>query len=205
MIITHADELIGRQEVQKLLEGAKTQFNVVIDELIPSVMSLGDVQKVLQNLLRESVGISDFGTILETLADYGTMTKDIEILTEYVRHALSRTIVNRYMTSEGKLYVITLSSRLEDRIQSHIQKSLMGSFPALDPDQSSQLIADIQSQVEQGMMITEKVVVLTSPKIRTALRNLIAGALPKLGVLSLGEIHNRVELEAIGMVDVHDY
>ncbi|MDK9710569.1 flagellar biosynthesis protein FlhA [Acidaminobacter sp.] len=203
-IMMHADELIGRQEVQKLLEDVKEQYSVVIDELIPGIMSLGEVQKILQNLVREGVAINDLGTILETLADYGTMSKDIEVLTEYVRHTLSRSIVSRWLSSDGKLHVITLSGRLEDLIYAHIQKSLQGSFPALDPEMASQLIADIQVQAEIGTLTTDQVVVLAAPRIRAALKNLISGSLPKLAVLSLGEIHHRVDLISVGMVDIHD-
>ena len=204
-VMTHADELIGRQEVQKLLEEVRTQYSVVIDELIPAVMTLGEVQKVLQSLLREGVAINDLGTVLETLADYGSMTKDTEVLTEYVRHGLSRAIVGKWLASDGKLHVITLSQRLEDLIHSHIQKSLQGSFPALAPEASNQLIADLQTQLELGSLSADQVVVLTSPRIRAALKNLISGSLPKVPVLSLGEIHHRVELVAVGMVDQHDY
>lgn len=204
-ILSHADELIGRQEVQKLLEEVREQYSVVIDELIPAVMSLGEVQKVLQSLLREGVAINDLGTIFETLADYGTMTKDTEVLTEYVRHGLSRSIVSRWLASDGKLHVITLSPKLEELIHSHLQKSLQGSFPALDPKVSAQLIADLQVQLELGSMSADQVVILTSPRIRAALKNLISGSLPKVPVLSLGEIHHRVELSAIGMVDTHDH
>lgn len=204
-ILAHADELIGRQEVQKLLEEVREQYSVVIDELIPGIMTMGEVQKILQNLLREGVAINDLGTVLETLADYGTMTKDVEVLTEYVRHGLSRAIVGKWQASDGKLHVITISQRLEDLIHSHIQKSLQGSFPALSPDISSQLISDLQTQLEIGSLSADQVVILTSPRIRAALKNLISGSLPKVPVLSLGEIHHRVELAAVGMVDHRDY
>ncbi|SCZ77768.1 flagellar biosynthesis protein FlhA [Acidaminobacter hydrogenoformans] len=204
-VMTHADELIGRQEVQKLLEEVREQYSVVIDELIPAVMTLGEVQKVLQSLLREGVAINDLGTVLETLADYGSMTKDTEVLTEYVRHGQSRAIVGKWLASDGKLHVITLSQRLEDLIHSHIQKSLQGSFPALAPEVSNQLIGDLQAQLELGSLSADQVVILTSPRIRAALKNLISGSLPKVPVLSLGEIHHRVELVAVGMVDQHDY
>lgn len=204
-ILAHADELIGRQEVQKLLEEVREQYSVVIDELIPGIMTMGEVQKILQNLLKEGVAINDLGTVLETLADYGTMTKDVEVLTEYVRHGLSRAIVAKCQASDGKLHVITISHRLEDLIHSHIQKSLQGSFPALSPDISSQLISDLQTQLEIGSLSADQVVILTSPRIRAALKNLISGSLPKVPVLSLGEIHHRVELAAVGMVDQHDY
>ena len=205
IITGHADELIGRQEVQKILDGAKESYSVVIEELIPGILSLGEVQKVLQGLLREGVSIADIGTILETLADYGPLSKDTEILTEYVRHALSRTIAGQYRNSNGKLCVITLSSALEDRIAGSIQKSLQGSFPAIDPDLTSRILHSLNEQLEMSSLVCEQAVVLAAPKIRAAFRNLIASAFPKVGVLSINEVPGNMDLEAVGMVDADDY
>src|SRR5699024_1421783 len=113
VINSHSDELLGRQEVKKLLEGLKENYNVVIDELIPDILRLGEVQKVLQNLLKENIPINDLVTILETLADYGNTIKDTETLTEYVRQELKRTIVKDYVDPEGTLTVVTVSPNLD--------------------------------------------------------------------------------------------
>ncbi len=202
VITTHADELLGRQEVQKILDDIREDYSVVIEELIPNILNLGEVQKVLQNLLREDVPVVDMGTILETLADYGPLTKDIEVLTEYVRHSLSRAIAGRYLTPDGKLCVLTISSALEEMVAGHIQKSLQGSYPALDPENTSRILSETGQQLERAAMVCDSTVILTAPKIRAALRNLIAGTFPRTGVLSLNEIPQHVDIESVGMVDM---
>ena len=127
IIHAHAPELLGRQEVQKLLEGIKANNNVVIDELIPDIMRLGEVEKVLQNLLEENVPINDLATILETLADYGTVTKDTEVLTEYVRQGLRRTIANKYADENDRINVVTIHPKVEEMVSQSIQKTATGS------------------------------------------------------------------------------
>lgn len=131
IIHAHAPELLGRQEVQKLLEGIKANNNVVIDELIPDIMRLGEVEKVLQNLLEENVPINDLATILETLADYGTVTKDTEVLTEYVRQGLRRTIANKYADENDRINVVTIHPKVEEMVSQSIQKTATGSYPVM--------------------------------------------------------------------------
>lgn len=134
IIKSNSADLLGRQEVKELLECIKEKYNVVIDELIPDILSLGEVQKVLQNLLRENVPIYDLVTILEVLADNGVVTKDIEVLTEYVRHALKRTITKRYLDAEGRLMVITIHPDLEELIGNNLRKTMSGSISVLEPN-----------------------------------------------------------------------
>ncbi|EXJ22399.1 Flagellar biosynthesis protein FlhA [Alkalibacterium sp. AK22] len=200
----NADELLGRQEVKELLEGLKEQYNVVIDELIPDILQLGDVQKVLQRLLKEAVPITDLVTILETLADYGHATKDHETLTEYVRQALKRTIVKEHMDNQGTLNVITVHPDVEDRLASSIQKSTQGSIPVLQPQEVNQLFDSINQQssmlTAQGMPF----ILLTSPKIRPAMRNLLSFNFPELSVLSLNEIPNECPIESAGMISMNN-
>lgn len=194
-------ELMGRQEVKQLLESIKEKYNVVVDELIPDVMSLGEVQKVLQNLLREEVPINDLVTILEVLADQGTLTKDTELLTEHVRHGLQRTIVNRYLNEEGVLNVITIHPGLEEIIGRNIQKTISGSIPILEPTTITKIFDGVK-QIEDNLIATGvQALILTSPKIRVAFRNLISFNFPNLKVLSLNDVPNDVEIEALGMVD----
>ena len=131
IIHAHAPELLGRQEVQKLLEGIKANNNVVIGELIPDIMRLGEVEKVLQNLLEENVPINDLATILETLADYGTVTKDTEVLTEYVRQGLRRTIANKYADENDRINVVTIHPKVEEMVSQSIQKTATGSYPVM--------------------------------------------------------------------------
>ncbi len=202
IIYEHAAELLGRQEVQKLLEGIKDQYNVVIDELIPEVMRLGEVQKVLQNLLDEQIPINDLATILETLADYGLVTKDTEMLTEYVRQALKRTITTKYMDEQQQLKVVVIHPKLEDMITQSIQKTATGSYPVLKPDTVNRLL-DALGQVHQEL-VSQGVphVVLASPKIRLAFRKLISFNFPDIAVLSLNEVPNEIMIESVGSVEI---
>ncbi|MCC5895785.1 MAG: flagellar biosynthesis protein FlhA [Alkalibacterium sp.] len=199
----NADELLGRQEVKELLEGLKEHYNVVIEELIPDILQLGDVQKVLQRLLKEAVPITDLVTILETLADYGNTTKDHETLTEYVRQALKRSIVKDHLDDQGTLHVITVHPDAEERLSSSVQKSTQGSIPVLQPQEVNQLFDSLNQQ--SGLLSAQGIpfVLLTSPKIRPAMRNLLSFNFPELTVLSLNEIPNECGIESAGLVNMN--
>lgn len=200
-IYKHSYELLGRQEVKQLLEGLKETHNVVIDELIPDILRLGEVQKVLQNLLKEQIPITDLVTILETLADYGTTVKDAELLTEYVRQALKRTIVKAHLDDEQVLHVVTVHPNTEELLTRNIQKSSAGSIPILQGDIVTRLfdnIKKIHSPLDaQGIPH----VLLVSPKNRPALKNLLTYNFPEIAVLSLNEVPNEISIESAGMVD----
>ena len=202
VINQNAYELLGRQEVKELLEGIKDKYNVVIDELIPDVLRLGEVQKVLQNLLKEGIPINDLVTILETLADYGNVTKDTEMLTEYVRQALSRTITSQFLDAEGKLTVITVSPNLDEMIGQSIQKSSNGSVPVLQSNVITEIFNSINAQHNQLVSLGVPHVILTSPKIRPAMKNLISFNFPDIAVLSLNEIPNDIDIETGGMIEI---
>lgn len=202
IIYEHAPELLGRQEVQKLLEGIKEQYNVVIDELIPEILRLGEVQKVLQNLLEEQIPINDLATILETLADYGLVTKDTEMLTEYVRQSLKRTIATKYMDESQQLKVIVIHPKVEELIAQSIQKTATGSYPVLKPDTVNLLLESLGQIHQQLMAEGISHVILASPKIRLALRKLIAFNFPDIAVLSLNEVPNEMMIESVGSVEI---
>lgn len=210
VLITHLKEvinqnihdLLGRQEVKELLEGIKDQYNVVIDELIPDVLRLGEVQKVLQNLLAENIPINDLVTILETLADYGNITKDEETLTEYVRQSLRRTIVKDYINEEGQLIVLTVHPNLDEMIGQSIQKSSNGSVPVLQSQVITEIFNSINTQHDQLQAQGIPHVILTSPKIRVAMKNLISFNFPDIAVLSLNEVPNEVDLETGGVIEI---
>lgn len=212
VLITHLKEvikqnshkLLGRQEVKELFEGIKDKYNVVIDELIPDILRLGEVQKVLQNLLKEGVPINDLVTILETLADYGNITKDSEMLTEYVRQSLNRTIVKPFLTDDDVINVITVHPNIEEMIEQSIQKSSNGSVPVLQSQVITKIFDSIHTQhtmlQAQGILH----VILTAPKNRPAMRNLISFNFPDIAVLSLNEVPNDVGLETVGMIELAD-
>ncbi|HIY57254.1 MAG TPA: flagellar biosynthesis protein FlhA [Candidatus Tetragenococcus pullicola] len=202
IIYDHASELLGRQEVKKLLEGIKEQYNVVIDELIPEIMRLGEVQKVLQNLLDEQIPINDLATILETLADYGMITKDTETLTEYVRQSLRRTIAAKYEDEKQTIHVIVIHPKVEDMIMQGIQKTATGSFPVLKPDTVQQILENLGKIHQELTLKNVPHVILASPKIRLVFKKLITFNFPDLAVLSLNEIPNEVIIETVGNVEV---
>ncbi|MCG8482262.1 MAG: flagellar biosynthesis protein FlhA [Clostridia bacterium] len=200
---TNGYELLGRQEVKKLVDMMGENYSAVVEELIPDILSLGEVQKVLQNLLRERVPIKDLLTILETLADYGSGVKDTEVLTEYVRNKMGRTIVSEYVRGDNKLEIITVNPQLEQYINDNIQKSIQGSFPAIDPTITTKILEKIDAILQSGQGM--KPVIITSPRIRVAFKKLIEMAFPQLAVLSLNEIPNSIDFEGIGMVSVDDH
>lgn len=200
---TNGYELLGRQEVKKLIDMMGESYSAVVEELIPELLSLGEVQKVLQNLLRERVPIKDLLTILETLADYATSTKDTEVLTEYVRNKMGRTIVAQYVTLDNKLEIITINPQLEQYINDNIQKSIQGSFPAIDPTITTKILEKIDTIIQSGQAM--RPIIITSPRIRVAFKKLIEMAFPQLAVLSLNEIPNSIDFEGIGMVSVDDH
>ena len=202
IIYAHAPELLGRQEVKKLLEGIKEQYNVVIDELIPDILRLGEVQKVLQNLLDEQIPINDLATILETLADYGVVTKDVEVLTEYVRQALKRTIAAKYANENHELQVAVIQPKLEEIIAQSIQKTATGSYPVLKPDTVTKLLDSISGIQHAAIAQNINFVILASPKIRLAFKKMIVFNFPDIAVLSLNEIPNEIAIETVGSIDI---
>lgn len=199
-IMGHSHELLGRQEVKELLDLIKDDYNVVIDELIPDVLTLGEVQKVLQNLLKEKVPIYDLVTILEVLADYGPTTQDPEVLTEYVRHALGRTISNKCLDYRGVLSVITIDPRVEEVIGENIKKTMSGTIPILQPEIVTGIFDSLNNNLNEALGQGIEPAVLASPKIRMAFRNLTYNNFPQVPVLSLNEVPNDIEIEAIGKI-----
>lgn len=212
VLVTHLDEIIkrfsnellGRQEVKMLLDMIRETNNAVVEELVPEYMTIGDIQKVLQNLLCENVPIRDLVSILETLADYAINTKDIELLTEYVRYRLGRTITKKYIKGHNILEVITIHPDVEQTIYKSIQKSFQGSFPALNPDYSTKILSSIDEILMKNNSRSGYSIVLTSPRIRAPLRKLLEMTFPDLPVLSLNEIPNSLEIEGLGMVKIDE-
>ncbi|WP_375293612.1 flagellar biosynthesis protein FlhA [Clostridium estertheticum] len=199
-IKSHAYELLGRQETKLLIDSVKEKYNTVVEELIPDLMTIGEVQKVLQSLLKEKVAIKDMVTILESLADNARITKDIEVLTEYVRFALGRSICNGLIDENGIMTIMTLSPEVENIVSNNIQKSLQGSFPAVDPETTGKILNSIKENISTIYFHNNQPVILVSPKIRPAFRRLIEMVFPTLAVLSLNEIPNEVEIKTEGVV-----
>lgn len=198
----HSFELLGRQEVKLIIDSVKERYSAVVEELIPDLMTIGEVQKILQNLLREKVSIKDMVTILESLADNSRNTKDIELLTEYVRFALGRSICNQFIDENRSITVATLDPRVEDIIGNNLQKSIQGTFPAVDPDTTGQILNSIRYVLDTVYFNENQPVILVSPKIRPAFRRLIEMVYPNVAVISLNEIPNDVEIRTEGVVTI---
>nr|WP_218652843.1 flagellar biosynthesis protein FlhA [Paenibacillus sp. 79R4] len=202
LIKGHAHELLGRQETKALIDNLKENYAVLVDELIPSVLSIGDIQKVLAKLLREKISIRDLVTIFETLADYGTYTKDPEILTEYVRQALSRQITQQYSQQGETMRVITVGPSLEKKIAESVQQSEHGSYLAMDPTSSQTLFQKLSEQVNRLIQSGQQPIVLTSPTIRMYLRQIIERSMQDIPVLSYSELEPNVEIQSVGVVNL---
>ncbi len=202
LIKRHAHELIGRQETKALVENVREQYPALVEELIPSILSLGEVQKVLVKLLREKVSVRDLVTIFETLADHGNYTKDPDILTEYVRQALSRQITNQFSTGSDTLKVITVGPSLEKKIAESVQQSEQGSYLALDPVATQQIYAKLNEQVHRQIQSGQQPIVLASPTIRMYLRQLVERTMQDIPVLSYSELEPSVEVQSIGVVNL---
>jgi flagellar biosynthesis protein FlhA len=197
----HIHELVSREEVQKLLDRFAQDYPKVVEELVPNQLSLGGVQKVMQNLLREQISIRDLLTILETLADYAPMTKDSLVLTEYVRQSLSRSITKKWQSDLGEIPGIMLSFELEENLVKALQHTEHGSYLSLEPQQSQHLMAEITRAVEQFALTQYQTpILITSPVLRPHLKRLTEPFLPHLVVLSQSDIVSNVPIKNLGVV-----
>jgi flagellar biosynthesis protein FlhA len=185
-----------------LLDTTAKSYPKLVEELVPNLMSLGGVMRVLQNLLREEVSIRDMRTILETLADHAPRTQDEDLLTEYVRQALSRQISNRAAGENGLLPVITLDTELEERIQRSVQYSGQGSYLALEPQTAERLLSSLSEQIKQSGSGTHPVL-LCAPNIRPHVKRLTEQYLPQLPVLSYNEITPQLQIQSLGTVQIN--
>ncbi|WP_243643870.1 flagellar biosynthesis protein FlhA [Paenibacillus pinisoli] len=202
IIKRHAHELIGRQEAKMLVENVKESYPALIDELIPSILTVGDVQKVLAKLLKEKISIRDLVTIFETLADHGHYTKDPDILTEYVRQALSRQITQQFSPGGDTLRVITVGPQLEKKIAESVQQTDQGSYIALDPISTQQIYQKLNEHVSRQIQSGQQPIVLASPTIRMYLRQIIERTMQEVPVLSYSELEPNIEIQSVGVVNL---
>ncbi len=200
---SHADELLGRQDTQKLLDHLERTHPKVVEELVPNLLTLGGMQKVLQNLLREQVSIRDILTITETLADYAPMSTDPDILTEYVRQKLARSIISTMTDEDGKISVLTLATQVEDLIRESIQKTEQGSFLTLEPNLGRTIIESIQQEAERIHEEGYQTILICSPLIRRHLRQLIERFLPQAKVISHNEITAQTKIASLGTIQLN--
>ena len=202
LIQARAHELLGRQEVSSLIENIKKTSPVVVEELIPNLLTMGDIQMVLRNLLRERISIRNLETILETLTDYARRTKDAVILTEYVRQSMARLISQEYMDEKEQIMAITLDPRLEQKISESLKESDAGTYVALDPMTVQKIVAATTAETKRMVNDGRQPIVVCSPRVRPYFRQLVQNSLPALVVLSFGEIAPEARLHAERMVSI---
>ena len=196
----HSHELVGRQELQQLLDSIATTLPKVVEELVPSLLSLGTVLRVVKNLLKENVSIRDLRSILETLADYGGMTKDPEMLTEFVRQSLGRYIVEQYKREDDTLCVLTMDRDVEETIADAVQLSEQGSYLAIEPGAAQRILATIRRNAEQFDSTGALPVLMASPTIRRHVKKLTERFMPNLAVISHNEIPPNIKIQSLGVV-----
>jgi flagellar biosynthesis protein FlhA len=204
IIRTHAHELLGRQEVQRLIENFQKNYPKVVEELIPTILPLGGVVRVLQNLLREQVSIRDLLTIFETLADEAIKNKDTDVLTEGVRKALSRGITKKYTTDEGLVPVLSLDRKIEEAVSNSLLQTEQGVQLVLDPQYAHQILQSITKSIEVNPQMAGQPVLLTSPTIRRHIRKLTERFIPQLVVLSHNELTASANVRSVDVVRVKD-
>jgi len=201
LIKSHSDELLGRQEVQSLIDNLAKTYPRVVEELVPKVVSAGTIHRVLQRLLRERISIRDLLTVLETLADYAPLTKNIDILTGYVRQALARTITKQYRDSEGNISVVMLSPEIEDKISHSVQHTEFESYLTVDPNWVQKVVRSVQKYIGTFTSRGLQPIVLCSPGARIHFRKVLEKFIPNIIVLSHNEITHDVNIKSLGIVE----
>ncbi|HLR14548.1 MAG TPA: flagellar biosynthesis protein FlhA [Bacillota bacterium] len=201
VIKQHAYMLLGRQETQQLIDHLKEDYPILVEEVTPDPLKIGDIQKVLANLLKENVSIRNLPVIFEALADYGVMTNDPDLLTEYVRQSLSPQITKQYAPEEGSLKVVTVSGGVEKKIAENIQQTEHGAYLSLDPESQQSIIQTMHEQLEKLTLQEETAIVLCTPAVRMHVKQLIDRYLPHVVVLSYNELEPTIQVESIGVVN----
>jgi len=200
VVKSHAHELLTRQEVKNLVDNLKARVPALVEETIPTQIKPGELQKVMQNLLRERVPVRDLETILETLGDFSSRTKDLDVLTDYVRNALARAICRQFVDDHDRLFCVTLDPALEDLINGHIERSDRGSTNTMPPKTAQQIVQQIAAKTNELTQSGRLAVVLCSPQIRQTLRRMIESSLPHTAVLAYNEIVPEVAVQALAIV-----
>ncbi|MDY4589112.1 MAG: flagellar biosynthesis protein FlhA [Oscillospiraceae bacterium] len=198
----YAHELLSRQDVNTMLDNVKKTNPIVVDDIIPKVISVGYLQKILANLLREGIPIRDLETILETIGDHANVLKDTDIITEYVRQSLKRTITHRFAEANS-LRVITLDTQIEDLIVSSVKKSDQGSYLAMAPDMIQRIVAASNQEIDKIKDVIPTVIILTSPVVRIYYKKLTDQFIPNITVLSYSEIDSTAQIQAIGNISLN--
>lgn len=202
VVRNHLDELLTRQDVQNLINNIQEANTTLVSELVPKLLGVGEIQKVLQNLLREGISIRDLVTIFETLADNATMTRDTDVLTEYVRQSLKRAISNKYFPANEMTSVVTLDPKIEQEIMGSIKQTEQGAYINLDPEKTQSILNSVKEEMDKMEELGKNPIIVTSPIVRMYFKKLTSEQFNDLIVVSYNEIDTDVELQSIGMVTV---
>lgn len=202
MIKTNAHELLGRQETKQLIDHLQESYPILVEEVTPNPLTVGEVQKVLAKLLKENVSIRNLPIIFETLADYAKMSSDTELLAEYVRQSLARQITSQYVQGDTSLKVVTMSGKVEKLIADAIQQTEHGNYLSMDPNDSQGILEAVASQVEQLSLMEESPIILCSPAVRMYVRQLTERYFPQVPIISYNELEANVEVQSLGVVNV---
>ena len=202
VIKQHLDELLTRQDVQNLIDNIKDNNKTLVDE--PKLLSVGDIQKVLQNLLREGISIRDLITIFETLADYAATSRDTDILTEYVRQSLKRAISNKYFGDQNITTVITLDPKVEQLIMGSIKQTEQGAYISLDPATTKEILRSTETVLQKLEDKGQAPIIITSPIVRVYFKKMTSEYIKDLIVISYNEIDSDIELKSVGVVTIDD-
>ena len=202
VIRNHLDELLTRQDVQNLINNIQEANTTLISELVPKTLGVGEIQKVLQNLLAEGISIRDLVTIFETLADNATSTRDTDVLTEYVRQSLKRAISNKYFPANEMTSVVTLDPKIEQEIMGSIKQTEQGAYINLEPEKTQEILNAVKEEIDKMEELGKNPIIVTSPIVRMYFKKLTSEQFKDLIVISYNEIESDVELQSIGMVTV---
>lgn len=204
IIKKHLDELLNRQDVQNLIDNIKESNKTLVDELVPKLLGVGDIQKVLQNLLREGISIRDLITIFETLADYAATSRDTDILTEYVRQSLKRAISSKYFGDGDMTSVVTLDPKIEQMIMGSIKQTEQGAYISLDPAVTKKILKSTEIEMQKLENKGQAPIIITSPIVRMYFKKLTNDYFKDLIVISYNEIDSNIELKSVGVVTIDD-
>ncbi len=202
VIRTHIDELLSRQDVQNLINNIKESQPTLVDDLIPKLLGVGEVQKILQNLLREGISIRDLLTVFEALADHAATTRDTDVLTEYARQSLKRAISSKYFPANEVTSVITLDPKIEQDIMGSVKQTEQGAYLTLDPEKTKAIVASLETEVAKLENLGKNAIIITSPIVRMYFKKLTEDYLKDLIVVSYNEVESNVELQSVGMVSL---
>jgi flagellar biosynthesis protein FlhA len=201
-IKNNSAEIISRQDIKVLLDNLKKEYPAVVEEVMPGLLSLADVHKILANLLQERIPIRDLVSIMEALGDWASITKDPDMLTEYVRRKLAHQIGQLFADENGRIFCITLDPQVEENIRNSIQAGEYGNYLAMDPTAAQEIIRRIYGFVEKSGLMGKQIVVLVSPVIRPYLRKLLERMTPSIPVISYNEVPSSLDVESVGMVKI---